>query len=186
MFSDFEKFFEVSGKMGTRESDDLIDYFIRRFEGISIKEGLFTVFNTSDLGKWEDNIKLFFYNMSEEFRVFGYDWQGNCYGVVPQYLSTGKENVIMFEIGTNEILSFNCAFETFVNEFLITHWNEILVPDFFRDWKEKHIERPEYGKCIGYRKPLFLGGEDNIDNLEYSDMDVYWTVLTQVMLSLRR
>lgn len=34
--------------------------------------------------------------------------------------------------------------------------------------------------------PLFLGGEDIISNLEYSDMDVSWTVLTQVIESIRR
>ncbi|MCB7109635.1 DUF1851 domain-containing protein [[Eubacterium] rectale] len=27
---------------------------------------------------------------------------------------------------------------------------------------------------------MFLGGEDSVNNLEDSDMEVYWSVLTQV------
>jgi hypothetical protein len=29
--------------------------------------------------------------------------------------------------------------------------------------------------------PLFLGGEDNIDNLELTDMEVYWYIIAQLI-----
>jgi hypothetical protein len=35
--------------------------------------------------------------------------------------------------------------------------------------------------CIGYKKPLFLGGVDWIENLETIDMDVYWTVTAPII-----
>ena len=37
----------------------------------------------------------------------------------------------------------------------------------------------EFGRCAGYKVPLFLGGDDIVENLEDSDMEVYWEVLTQ-------
>ncbi|MBQ6554892.1 MAG: DUF1851 domain-containing protein, partial [Firmicutes bacterium] len=31
-----------------------------------------------------------------------------------------------------------------------------------------------------YKVPLFLGGEDDIPNLELCDMEVYWGILSQL------
>jgi len=36
------------------------------------------------------------------------------------------------------------------------------------------------GRCIGYKIPLFLGGEDVIVNLEDSDMEVYWYIVSEI------
>ncbi|WP_434798222.1 T6SS immunity protein Tdi1 domain-containing protein [Terrisporobacter vanillatitrophus] len=33
---------------------------------------------------------------------------------------------------------------------------------------------------MGYKVPLFLGGEDDISNLEEIDMEVYWSVTGQL------
>jgi len=34
---------------------------------------------------------------------------------------------------------------------------------------------------MGYRKPLFLGGSDEVENLEVSDLDVYWHIMGQII-----
>lgn len=36
-------------------------------------------------------------------------------------------------------------------------------------------------KCVGYKVPLFLNGEDDIENLEVSDMEVYWEIMMPLM-----
>jgi hypothetical protein len=33
---------------------------------------------------------------------------------------------------------------------------------------------------VGYGVPLFLGGQDVVDNLELTDLDVYWSVCGQL------
>lgn len=40
---------------------------------------------------------------------------------------------------------------------------------------EKFGKAIVYGRCAGYKIPLFLGGED-----KDSDMEVYWGVITQI------
>lgn len=35
-------------------------------------------------------------------------------------------------------------------------------------------------ECGGYRIPLFLGGEDSLENMEVSDMEVYWDMTDQL------
>jgi hypothetical protein len=36
---------------------------------------------------------------------------------------------------------------------------------------------------VGYRVPLFLGGSDTLENLEVTDLDVYWTICGQLRLA---
>lgn len=38
-----------------------------------------------------------------------------------------------------------------------------------------------HDKCVGYKVPLFLNGEDNISNLELSDIEVYWGIMGQMI-----
>jgi hypothetical protein len=40
-------------------------------------------------------------------------------------------------------------------------------------------------ECVGYRKPLFLGGADNLTNVEMLDLDVYWTLTAQLIAKTR-
>ena len=186
MFEQFEKYFNIHNKEEIQKDENQRDYFIRCFGGQQLLNGMFTIFKKNDLEKWEKNVKGFFNILKDEFNLFGYDWQGNCYGVILNNTAALCENVVMFEIGTNKMLSFNCNFNTFINKTFIDQLNAILVPQFFENAVNQCDEKIEYEKCIGYKVPLFLGGQDIISNLEYSDMDVYWTVLTQVIESIRR
>jgi len=44
---------------------------------------------------------------------------------------------------------------------------------------------PNYTQCLGNRKPLFLGGTDELWNMELSDLDVYWHVVGQLVRKTR-
>ena len=35
--------------------------------------------------------------------------------------------------------------------------------------------------CVGYKIPLFLGGNDEISNLEITDMEIYWGICGQLI-----
>ncbi|CAE6797130.1 hypothetical protein R75461_05007 [Paraburkholderia nemoris] len=39
-------------------------------------------------------------------------------------------------------------------------------------------------QCVGYKRPLFLGGADELHNLELTDLDVYWTLSSQMIAQL--
>lgn len=86
---------------------------------------------------------------------------------------------MLFEIGTGEVLVIESNFLDFINIELPQNHNACLAYSFYQDWLKNGGEAVNYGQCIGYKIPLFLGGKDEISNLEISDMDVYWTVLAQ-------
>lgn len=39
--------------------------------------------------------------------------------------------------------------------------------------------------CVGYATPLFLGGADSVEHLELGDLDVYWTIGSQIFQQVR-
>ncbi|MDE6016154.1 MAG: DUF1851 domain-containing protein [Acetatifactor sp.] len=55
-----------------------------------------------------------------------------------------------------------------------------MAEPFFKDWMEYSKEPIEYDRCAAYKIPLFLGGEDTETNLENSDMEVYWSIVSQI------
>ena len=40
-------------------------------------------------------------------------------------------------------------------------------------------------ECGGYRIPLFLGGADSLENMEVSDMEVYWDMTDQLWEAMK-
>lgn len=40
---------------------------------------------------------------------------------------------------------------------------------------------PKFTQCVGYKRPLFLGGKDAVENLELSEVEVYWHLMGQLI-----
>lgn len=73
----------------------------------------------------------------------------------------------------------------FLKEYLkVFQWGGHL--ENWNDWLASGGLHPTYGQCIGYKVPLFLGGKDDVSNLELSDLDVYWYAISQTLAKVRR
>ncbi|EDM25260.1 hypothetical protein LNTAR_24813 [Lentisphaera araneosa HTCC2155] len=44
----------------------------------------------------------------------------------------------------------------------------------YQDWIHQSQIEPDYEFIIGYQVPPYLGGKDELHNLEKIDMEVYW------------
>jgi Domain of unknown function (DUF1851) len=86
----------------------------------------------------------------------------------------------MLEPGTGQALEIPVSFSLFHDVELVDYREEALAQSFFGQWLAIGGKRPRLDECVGYRKPLFLGGVDTVANLEIIDLDVYWTVLGQL------
>lgn len=60
--------------------------------------------------------------------------------------------------------------------------DDCLAAGFFSEWYEAsgHYELL-HSQCAGYKVPLFLNGQDTLDNLEVSDMEVYWEIMAPLI-----
>ncbi len=179
----FDKFLEYFGKIKRIcNSDDLYNEFLDQMEGEQLGSGLFTVFKRNDITKWTEIISEPFRDFNNKFKIFGYDWLGRCFGIDLRNETEG--NVLMFEIGTNDVLEIPCTFEKFFEEEVPLYSDACLSESFFHEWKKDSKVELKYGRCAGYKVPLFLGGEDIIENLEDSDMEVYWEIMTSIIKQL--
>jgi len=87
----------------------------------------------------------------------------------------------MLEPGTGQVLEIPAPFSRFHDEELVDYAEAALATSFFEVWSATHRSVLGFGECAGYRTPLFLGGSDDVQNLELSDIDVYWTIVGQLL-----
>lgn len=176
MIKNFFLFFDVNTKI--EYSEDLYNDFIMQLGGKSFGNGLFNSFSKDNVSKWTEIVSEAYPDFKNLFKIFGYDWLGRCFGIDLRKNTYG--NILMFEIGTNDVLEIPCSFEIFLNEEIPLYTDACLAKSFFDEWTKYSNKEIIYGRCASYKVPLFLGGEDSIKNLEDSDMEVYWSVITQI------
>jgi hypothetical protein len=159
--------------------------FFGTFGGASFCGGLYRAIHPADLNEWKDRICVAFPEFKARITCFGYDWLGRTFALDSNRTEDGQPGVVMFEPGTGEALEIPSNIETFHNVELMQSGEAALAISFYEKWVAAEGAKPEYRQCVGYRKPLFLGGRDEIDNLEVSDIDVYWHIMGQLIRKTR-
>ena len=97
----------------------------------------------------------------------------------------GEFLILMLEPGTGHALEIPVSYMDFHNQELVNYGNEALAAEFYEQWQGVGGEAPTYEQCVGYKKPLFLGSNDTVDNLEVTDMSVYWSLVGQLLSKVR-
>lgn len=172
----FEKFYKFVG-VENQGSIDSPESFLKAFSGSSFKNGLYRIHDINDIAKWTKIVEDTFPKYKGNILVFGYDWLGRQFA---QNSQTGK--ILLFEPGTGEVLNIPVDFVLFHDEEIAEYSEDSLASDFFEEWYESDGGGDiPHDKCVGYKVPLFLNGEDNISNLELSDIEVYWGIMGQMI-----
>lgn len=190
MFEGFYQFFKVSEQHGnhypislnsSQESAIGFNELFGSFNGQSFGEGLYRLHEISEIEKWNDIVSKGFPEFVGRISCFGYDWLGRQFALDNQRIENGQAQILMFEPGTGEVLEIPCNFYDFHNEEIPNYHDACLASEFFQNWKETNKLTLKHDECVGYKIMLFLGGEDTLENLELSDLDVYWEVCNNVL-----
>lgn len=154
--------------------------FMKEFQGQTFKEGLYRVHKTNDLDKWNNIVFETFPSYTNKIFCYSYDWLGRHFALDFTRRLEGEPMILMLEPGTGEALEIPSTFLSFHEEELVKYPDAALAIDFFYEWKRESSQPLEHSNCVGYKVPLFLGGEDEASNLEVSDMEVYWGIFGQL------
>ena len=116
-----------------------------------------------------------------EVAWFAIDWLGRQFGsVTPEGFDGVGHQVVVADVGANQMARFE-AWGDFVNEVasgaIVEKLNNNGLTVFL---SANSLTQIPYDHCAGFIHPPFLGGEFSTDNLELSDIDVYWTLLGQL------
>jgi len=120
-----------------------------------------------------------------QISCFGADWLGRQFATDEGRILDGKPLVLLLEPGTGKALEIPLDRAAFHERELVEEPDAAVAYSFFQQWLAAGGSRPHYDQCIGYRRPLFLGGADELTNLEISDFDVYWTISAQLLAQIR-
>jgi hypothetical protein len=187
MFEEFRRNF-IEDAQGWQEGgvparilDPELKYFFDVLGGKSFNGGLYRTVHPADLRFWHERIQLAFPGYERQVVCFGYDWLGRAFGVGWEKGEDGRPNVLMFDIGGGEVFDIPANLITFHDSEITKSIEPALAISLYEAWRSSGGAAPAYDQCIGLRVPLFLGGDEEVSNLEACDLDVYWSIFGQVL-----
>lgn len=92
----------------------------------------------------------------------------------------GSALVVCFDLAEPSAFTTDANFEDFHNVVAIDRMETLLNMNQYREWMETGPSPNDGQHCIGYKIPLFLGGEDMVSNMELSDRAVYLHLLAEM------
>jgi hypothetical protein len=152
-----------------------------RFAGCTFENGLYRLHDAGTGPQSAGLLAEAFPEFASRACPFAYDWLGSQFALDSGRVQDGEPLVLLLEPGTGEALELPMSFAGF-HEQLHDYREPALAAEFFSSWAQANAHRLPLrpSECVGYRVPLFLGGADALDNLEVSDLDVYWTLCGQL------
>jgi hypothetical protein len=158
----------------------------RRFAGCSFENGLYRIHDAVTGPQSASLIGDAFPRFSSRACPFGYDWLGRQFAADSGRREGGEPLVLLLEPGTGEALEIPFTFAAFHEE-LAALQESALASSFFASWAGANPRCVPLSatQCAGYKIPLFLGGQDTVENLEVIDIDVYWSLSGQLRSGVR-
>lgn len=180
MLQRFLAVYPVTGGPAVTESPDPTPRALRACAGgRSFADGLYRIHTHESGAEMLKQIDAAFPDAPPHTMPYGFDWLGR------QFCAQRDDEhapSLMFEPGTGEVLEIPVPFALMHDEELVDYGNDALATDFFREYLASGAPGPGLTQCVGYRIPLFLGGQDALPNLELTDMDLYWHLAGQLTL----
>lgn len=159
--------------------------FFSKFEGCTFSHGLYRVHSLSEIEKWTRIVEKAFPQFKGIIQCFGYDWLGRQFALDSSRYLNDEPLVLMFDICNGKALKIPVSFQAFHNLEMVDYSNDVLESDLFLEWKSYIRDEIQPNQCVGCKVPLFLNGEDDIENFEILDIEVYWEVFGQLLEQAR-
>lgn len=157
--------------------DEQVGEIVSLLGGKTFNHGIYRILRSDQLYAAKEVMDRLFPEYAGTMQPFAYDWLGRHFALV---LESAEPEILLLEVGVGEALTIPVTIEEFHNLELTQYTNDSLASDYWNSWRGIHPEALLFSDCVGYKIPLFLGGEDELHNLETSDMDVYLEFCAQL------
>lgn len=166
----------------TRYGEAHLDRVFAELSAASFGGGLYRVHTPEGAEEWTSRAEEMFPELTDRMLVFGYDWLGRQFAADAHRMEGDHYQVLILDAGTAEALEVPTTVADLHVDELVQYGDAALAVDFYADWRESSRDEDflAEGECVGYRIPLFLDGDDEVSNLARIDMEMYWTILTQL------
>lgn len=168
-----------------KQSTGAVEFF-SNFEGSTFSNGLYRVHSIVGIEKWTRIVEDSFPTFKNIIKCFGYDWNGRQFALDFSRVLNNEPVVLMFDIAIGKVFKIPASFHEFHNCELVDYPNDIFELDLFNEWSFLTKSKIFYHQCVGYKLPLFLNSENDIENLEITDMEVYWHLFGTLLKQFRK
>ena len=189
MFERFPTTFHTTPQHGPRDSGTPppgIRGLLGGRAGTTFTQGLYRLHTESSAAAADALVLGAYPDFAGRIACFGMDWLGRQFSLDPLNGPDEDPGVLLFDIGAGEALEIPTPFSRFHDEELVDYADAALAADFFDQWIKDNPSPILFDQCAGYRVALFLGGTDELSNLEATDLDVYWTLTGQLRVAALR
>ena len=162
-----------------------VEDLIRQVAGTTYNHGLYRVLTPSQYPVAKEAFERMHPKYADSIAPFGYDWAGRHFSLDLTASAKGQPRVLMMEPGTGAVFVIPVSVETFHNEELVQFHDSALASKSWTKWVKDHPEPLAHKECVGYKKPLFLGGSDTFPNFEIGNLEVYLEFCSQVWDRIR-
>ncbi len=161
--------------------------FMDQFGGCTFSDGLYRVHTAETSQTLYQLVVEEFPSYRERIACFSYDWLGRQFALDAARREGDEPLVLMLEADTGEALEIPATFSGFHNTEIIEHSDSALATRLLDEWRQRNPDAKPlaYDECVGFKIPLFLGGADTVDNLEVTNLQVYWSICAQLWRGTR-
>jgi hypothetical protein len=152
--------------------------------GVTLAGGFYRFHTPASVRRSNEACARLINGFEGRFSVFAFDWLGRELAVDIRDASEGA--VICVDPGGGEYLTTDCPLSEW-HDAVAGEQDPIAYP-FYLDWRRANPGAGPlaFTHAIGYKGPLFLGGEDEVANLEVCDREVYFDLCTQLARGTRK
>ncbi|ANZ42866.1 hypothetical protein BBK82_19295 [Lentzea guizhouensis] len=148
--------------------------------GCSFGDGVLRVFTEDEARRAQGLANLMFPEWAPRLRPFAQDWLGRLYALD---LHRGAL-LLLLEPGSGGVFELDGTIPDLFDQ-IVDDPDTFLALDLFTPWRAAHPEPLPTGTCVGFKTPLFLGGDGTVENLEVIDEEVYWSVHGQLWAQVK-
>ncbi|MFW8744977.1 hypothetical protein [Mesorhizobium japonicum] len=161
--------------------------------GHSFDQGVLRFHDAETAAHYREYIEDAFPDIAQadpEFDLLAYDWAGRQYVTVRPKAHLGRirvADVHLASLATGEWSPFLGAAE-FTQAVSHERAREFFEANEFDAWRVS-VGAPGLGlafdECVDYAVPFYLGGEKTIENMRLTDLDVSWSIGSQIRAQTR-
>ncbi len=149
--------------------------------GCTFGDGLLRVFTEDQARRAQSLTNAMFPEWAVRIRPVAQDWLSRQY--VLDLRRGGM--LLLVEPGSGGVYELEESIPELFDQLMVDEPDTFLALDLFRTWREVHPEAIPGGKCVGFKTPLFLGGDGVVENLEVIDEAVYWSIHGQLWAKIK-
>ncbi len=157
------------------------DEFMAKFAGATCLRGLYRIHNAQSGQIADAFVREAFPDVAFS-TCFGFDWCGRQFAFNPHSVRPEGPDVILLDPVEGQAYEMPYGFEQLHDLVLFQQREIVLMINEFAEWMQQPIAPETLGvnSCVTHEVPLFLGGKDELDNLELADIEVTWSLLGQL------